>query len=94
MFLAGGEEDLRPLAAKIDAEVRKQYLLGFTPSGRGEVKYRVLVVSVTKPGSGTCGRGAAIGEPPRSAPETTFLREGVMGNRRWSQWTAMAERSF
>jgi VWFA-related protein len=51
MFLAGGEEDLRPLAAKIDAEVRKQYLLGFTPSGRGEVKYRVLVVSVTKPGS-------------------------------------------
>jgi Ca-activated chloride channel family protein len=51
LFLAGGEEDLRPLAARIDSEVRKQYLLGFTPSGQGEVKYRVVVVSVTKPGS-------------------------------------------
>ncbi len=51
MFLAAGEEDLRPLAGRIDSEVRKQYLLGFTPSGQGEVKYRVVVVSVTKPGS-------------------------------------------
>ncbi|MGH9369158.1 MAG: VWA domain-containing protein [Thermoanaerobaculia bacterium] len=51
MFLAGGDEDLRPLASRIEAEVRKQYLLGFTPSGQGEVKYRVVVVSVTKPGS-------------------------------------------
>ncbi len=51
MFLASGEEDLRPIAARIDREVRKQYLLGFTPSGQGDVKYRVVVVSVTKPGS-------------------------------------------
>jgi Ca-activated chloride channel homolog len=51
MYLAGGEEDLKPLALKIDAEVRKQYLLGFTPSGQGDVKYRVVVVSVAKPGS-------------------------------------------
>jgi Ca-activated chloride channel homolog len=51
MFLTGGEEDLRPLAARIGAEVRKQYLLGFTPSGQGDVKYRIVVVSVTKPGS-------------------------------------------
>ncbi|MGE5275893.1 MAG: VWA domain-containing protein [Acidobacteriota bacterium] len=51
MFLVGGEDDLRPVAVRIDREVRKQYLLGFTPSGQGEVKYRVVVVSVTKPGS-------------------------------------------
>jgi Ca-activated chloride channel homolog len=51
MYLAGGEEDLRPLASRIANEVRKQYLLGFTPSGQGEVKYRVVVASVTKPGS-------------------------------------------
>lgn len=51
LYLAGGEEDLRPIASRIDAEVRKQYVLGFTPSGQGEVKYRVVVVSVTKPGS-------------------------------------------
>ena len=51
MYLASGEEDLRPLAQKIDAEVRKQYLLGFTPSGQGDVKYRVVVVSVARPGS-------------------------------------------
>jgi Ca-activated chloride channel family protein len=51
MLLAAGEEDLRPIAERIGAEVRKQYLLGFTPSGRGELKYRVLVVTVLKPGS-------------------------------------------
>jgi len=51
MFLVSGEDDLRPIASRIDREVRKQYLLGFTPSGQGEVKYRVVVVSVTKPGS-------------------------------------------
>lgn len=53
MFLVAGEEDLKPIAAKINAEVRQQYLLGFSPSGRGEVKYRVVFVSVTKPGRWT-----------------------------------------
>jgi Ca-activated chloride channel family protein len=51
MYLPGGEEDLGPVAEKISAEVRKQYLLGFTPSGRGEVNYRLLVVTVVKPGT-------------------------------------------
>ncbi len=51
MYLPGGEEDLAPVAEKISAEVRKQYLLGFTPSGRGEVKYRLLVVTVAKKGT-------------------------------------------
>ncbi len=50
MFLASGDDDLRPIAALIGNEVRKQYLLGFTPSGRGEVKYRIVFVSVAKPG--------------------------------------------
>jgi VWFA-related protein len=53
MFLVGGEEDLRPIAAEINSEVRKQYLLGFSPSGRGEVKYRVVSVLVDKPGRWT-----------------------------------------
>ena len=51
MYLAAGEEDLRPIASRIDGEVRKQYLLGFTPSGQGEVKYRIVVVSVGRPGA-------------------------------------------
>ncbi|HLN58395.1 MAG TPA: VWA domain-containing protein [Thermoanaerobaculia bacterium] len=51
MYLPGGEEDLAPVAEKIGAEVRKQYLLGFTASGLGEVKYRILVVTVVKPGT-------------------------------------------
>ncbi|MGH9365587.1 MAG: VWA domain-containing protein [Thermoanaerobaculia bacterium] len=50
MFLASGEKDMRPIAPKICAEVRKQYLLGFTPTGQGEVKYRIIFVSMTKPG--------------------------------------------
>jgi VWFA-related protein len=51
MHLVGGTEDLRPLAARISEEVRQQYLLGFAPSGRGDVTYRIVIVSVAKPGS-------------------------------------------
>ena len=51
LHLVSGDDDLRPLAAQISQEVRQQYLLGFAPSGRGDVKYRVVAVSVIKPGS-------------------------------------------
>lgn len=51
MYLVGRDDDLRPLAARISSEVRQQYLLGFAPSGKGDVKYRIVFVSVAKPGS-------------------------------------------
>ncbi|MEP6993736.1 MAG: VWA domain-containing protein [Acidobacteriota bacterium] len=51
MHLVAGHEDLRPLAAQIFSEARQQYLLGFAPSGKGDIKYRVVFVSVAKPGS-------------------------------------------
>lgn len=51
LHLVAGEEDLRPLAGQIASEVRQQYLLGFAPSGKGDVKYRIVFVSVAKPGS-------------------------------------------
>ena len=51
MHLVGRDDDLRPLVSEISREVRQQYLLGFAPSGRGDVKYRVVFVSVAKPGS-------------------------------------------
>lgn len=51
MHLVGGDADLRPLAERISSEVRQQYLLGFAPSGKGDVKYRIVFVSVAKPGS-------------------------------------------
>jgi VWFA-related protein len=51
LHLVAGDDDLRPLAAQISSEVRQQYLLGFAPSGKGDVKYRIVFVSVAKPGS-------------------------------------------
>jgi Ca-activated chloride channel homolog len=51
LHLVAGDDDLRPLAEKISTEVRQQYLLGFAPSGKGDVKYRIVFVSVIKPGS-------------------------------------------
>jgi VWFA-related protein len=51
LHLVSGDDDLRPLASQISSEVRQQYLLGFAPSGKGDVKYRIVVVSVIKPGS-------------------------------------------
>jgi VWFA-related protein len=51
LHLVGDDDDLRPLASQISSEVRQQYLLGFAPSGKGDVKYRIVFVSVNKPGS-------------------------------------------
>lgn len=51
MHLVAGDDDLRPLAIEISSEARQQYLLGFAPSGKGDVRYRVVFVSVAKPGS-------------------------------------------
>jgi VWFA-related protein len=51
LHLVAGDGDLRPLAAQISTEVRQQYLLGFAPSGKGDVRYRIVFVSVAKPGS-------------------------------------------
>ena len=51
LHLVSGDDDLRPLASQISREVRQQYLLGFAPSGKGDIKYRIVVVSVIKPGS-------------------------------------------
>ena len=51
LHLVSSDDDLRPLAAQISSEVRQQYLLGFAPSGKGDVKYRIVFVSVAKPGS-------------------------------------------
>mgnify|MGYP003288026861 CR=1 FL=1 len=50
-YLVGGDEDLAPLAKQVNSEVRKQYILGFSPSGRGDLKYRVVFVSVVKKGN-------------------------------------------
>ncbi len=51
MFLVSGEEDLRPVSEAIDNELRRQYVLGFEPSGEGDIKYRPIVVTVK--GGGT-----------------------------------------
>jgi Ca-activated chloride channel homolog len=51
LHLVSSDDDLRPLASQISGEVRQQYLLGFAPSGKGDVKYRIVFVSVVKPGS-------------------------------------------
>jgi VWFA-related protein len=51
MFLVSGDEDLRPVADATDGELRRQYVLGFQPSGEGDTKYWPIVVTVK--GGGT-----------------------------------------
>jgi VWFA-related protein len=67
LFLVAAEDDLRPIAVKIFTEVRQQYLLGFAPSGRGELKYRVVVVSVAKKGWSVRARRGYRGTAPVAA---------------------------
>jgi Ca-activated chloride channel family protein len=77
MFLVGDEEDLRNIGGKIFAEVRQQYLLGFSPSGKGEIKYRVVIVSVAKPGRWTVRtRRGYRGTAPTSAGATLTMGKG------------------
>jgi VWFA-related protein len=78
MYLVGGDEDLRPLATKVNSEVRKQYILGFSPSGRGELKYRVVFVSVTKKGNWIVRtrRGYRGTAPDASASVNVQRKEG------------------
>jgi hypothetical protein len=66
MFLVSGGEDLRPLAQTIDGELRRQYVLGFEPSGEGEVKYRPIVVTTTGGGTQVIrGRRGYRGSAPK-----------------------------
>ena len=51
MFLIRTLEEMSRVGAKIDKEVRRQYLLGFTPSGVGSVRYRTVQISVEKNGA-------------------------------------------
>jgi Ca-activated chloride channel family protein len=51
MFLVSGDSDLRPLSEAIDNELRRQYVLGFQPSGEGDIRYHPILVTVT--GGGT-----------------------------------------
>lgn len=78
MFLVGGEEDLRSIAEKVNTEVRKQYLLGFSPSGKGDVKYRIVIVSVAKPGRWTvrARRGYRGTAPVAAAGATSTFGKG------------------
>lgn len=81
MLLAGGDEDLQPIAEKINAEMRKQYLLGFAPSGQGQPKYRVIMVSIVRPGHwvirarrGYRGSAPAAGPGAKSASGPAPIR--------------------
>lgn len=70
MFLVSGDADLRPVAAAIEDELRRQYILGFQPSGEGEVKYRPIVVTVTGGGTRVIrARRGYKGTEPEFLPE-------------------------
>jgi len=70
MFLVSGDEDLRPIANAIDGELRRQYVLGFEPSGEGDVKYWPIVVTVKGGGTRVVrARRGYRGTAPRAVTE-------------------------
>jgi hypothetical protein len=70
MFLVSGDEDLRPIASAIDGELRRQYVLGFEPSGEGDVKYWPIVVTVKGGGTRVVrARRGYRGTAPRAVTE-------------------------
>jgi VWFA-related protein len=66
MFLTEKLEDMGRVISRINREVRRQYLLGFSPSGTGAARYRSVSVSVAKSGSWRVRtRRGYHGTPPR-----------------------------
>ena len=80
MFLVSGSDDVRPIAEAIDGELRKQYVLGFEPSGEGEVKYRAIVVTAT--GGGTRVIRARRGYRGSAPKPLTAHRENSASERK------------
>ena len=50
LFLAERDDEMGRVVSKIGKEVRRQYVLGFRPSGSGSSRYRRVSVSVEKTG--------------------------------------------
>lgn len=50
LFLARQLEDMRGVISNVNKELRRQYLLGFSPSGVGASRFRTMRLSVEKPG--------------------------------------------
>lgn len=68
MFLVSGEDNLHPVSEAIDSELRRQYVLGFEPSGEGEIRYRPIVVTVKGGGTRVVrARKGYRGSAPRTA---------------------------
>ena len=79
MFVVSGDEDLRPIANAIDGELRRQYVLGFQPSGEGEIRYWPIVVTAT--GGGTRIIRARRGYRG-SAPKPLTINKGNSASER------------
>ncbi len=80
MFLVSGDEDLRPLAETIGGELRRQYVLGFEPSGEGDVKYRAIMVTATGGGTRVIrARHGYRGSAPK--PETIDRGKAASGRK-------------
>jgi Ca-activated chloride channel homolog len=71
IFLVPAGEDLTPLVQMVDSELRKEYLLGFAPSGSGDIRYRAVRVSVRRAFARVRTRGGYRGTAPRVAGAQT-----------------------
>jgi Ca-activated chloride channel homolog len=67
IFLVPAGEDLTPFVQMVDSELRKEYLLGFAPSGSGDIRYRAVQISVRRAFARVRTRGGYRGTAPRIA---------------------------
>jgi Ca-activated chloride channel family protein len=65
MFLGTGHDELQKAVADIQTDLRSQYLVGFSPTGKGEIKYRPIALKFAKRiGSVRVRAGYRGTEPP------------------------------
>lgn len=67
LAVANEPEDLNRAVGQILRELRSQYLLGFSPSGRGAVRYRPISLSLNRTVGSVRVRGGYRGTAPQQA---------------------------
>ncbi|HET7712455.1 MAG TPA: VWA domain-containing protein [Thermoanaerobaculia bacterium] len=76
VFIGTEPERLAGAVTELSRDLRSQYLLGFTPTGRGEVKYRRISLQVTRRARSVRVRAGYIGtEPPLAAAASSGGRK-------------------
>jgi len=82
LFVGNRPEQLASAIASMEKDLRAQYLIGFTPTGRGAVKYRHISLRLAGRGRSVRVRAGYLGTEPPAVPAATQTNAKSKRNER------------